>query len=182
MKKLITILFVVTLFTGAIYAQKNMAIGAGVVVSLPMGDFGDVANTGFGGTAAFEMGFMPQLVGVGNIGYIMWGTESDHVDFSAVPVMVGVKYYFMPGVGFYGLGQIGLTFFSSTVEIPSFTAGGVTYGGGSESASDTEFSLTIGAGYEIPVSPTFTLDFTGGFNLISDANNIQLRTGGKVAL
>ncbi len=182
MKSLLVTLLIVVSFFGFTNAQSKMAVGAGVVVSLPMGDFGDVANTGFGGTAAFEMKFMPQLVGVGNIGYIMWGTESDNVDFSCVPVMFGVKYFFVPGVGFYGLGQIGLAFFSSTVEIPSFTIGGQTFGGGSESASDTEFSLSIGAGYEVPVSPTVSLDFTGAFNLISDANNIQLRAGAKFAL
>jgi opacity protein-like surface antigen len=182
MKKLLTVLIAVILFTGFSNAQKVMYVGAGVVVSLPIGDFGNGANTGFGGTAAFEMKFMPQLVGVGNIGYIVWGTDADNVNFHVVPVMVGVKYYFMPGIGFYGLGQIGLAFFSSSVEIPSYSFGGVSYGGGSASASDTEFSLTIGAGYEVPVSPTFTLDFTGGFNLISSANNIQLRAGGKVAL
>jgi hypothetical protein len=181
MKKLLSIFFAVIMFAGLLNAQGKIAVGAGVVVSLPIGDFGDAANTGFGGTAAFELEFMPQLVGVGNIGYIVWGTESDLVDFSAVPVMVGVKYYFVPGVGFYGLGQIGLTFLSSTVDIPSFSFFGVSSGGG-QSTTDTKFSFQIGAGYEVPVSPTFTLDFTGGFNLVSDANHILLRAGGKIAL
>src|SRR5690606_32060510 len=112
--------------------------GAGVLVSLPMSDFGDAANTGFGGTAAFEMSFMPQLVGVGNIGYITWGTDVDDVSFSGVPVQVGVKYYFMPAVGFYGLGQIGLTFMS--VETPTITIPGFgTIGGGSESSAEFTF-------------------------------------------
>jgi hypothetical protein len=179
MKKLLSILFVVVLFAGLLNAQGKMAVGAGVVVSLPMGDFGDAANTGFGGTAAFEMSFMPQLVGVGNIGYLSWGTDADGFSFSAVPVTVGVKYYFVPAVGFYGLGQLGLSFFS--FDTPSFTIPGFgTVGGGS--ASETEFTLVLGAGYEVPVSPTFMLDFTGGFNIISDLNHITLRAGGKVAL
>lgn len=182
MKTFLTTLLIVISVMGFTNAQGNMAVGAGVLVSLPMGDFGDFANTGFGGTGVFELGFTPQLVGTGTIGYIMWGSESENVDFSAVPVLVGVKYFFTPGIGFYGLGQLGLAFFSSTVEIPSVSFGGVTYGGGSESASSTELSLTIGAGYELPVSPTVDLDFSAGFNLISDANNIQVRAGAKFAL
>jgi len=178
MKTIISILFVLLFSFGSANAQNKMAVGAGLVVSLPMGDFGDAANTGFGGTAAFELGFMPQLVGVGQIGYIVYGTESDEVDFSTVPVLVGVKYFFIPAVGFYGIGQIGLNFFSTTVEIPQVFG----FGGGSISESSSEFTFVLGAGYEVPVSPSFSLDLTGTFNLISDFNNIQLRAGGKVRL
>lgn len=178
MKIIISILFVLLFSFGSVNAQNKMAVGAGIVVSLPMGDFGDAANTGFGGTAAFELGFMPQLIGVGQIGYIVYGTESDQVDFSTVPVLVGVKYYFMPAVGFYGIGQIGLNFFSTTVETPSIFG----FGGGSVSASSSEFTFALGAGYEVPVSPGFSLDFSGTINLISNFNNIQLRAGGKIGL
>jgi opacity protein-like surface antigen len=177
MKKLVSVLLLTFLFTGFINAQRNMSIGAGFVVSLPMGDFGDAANTGFGGTAAFEMEFMPQLIGVGQVGYITWGTDVDEVSFSAIPILVGVKYFFVPGVGFYGIGQLGLTIFSA--DTPEFVTPFGTFGG---SESSTEFTFGIGAGYEVPVSSTVSLDFTGGFNLISDANNIQFRAGAKFDL
>lgn len=182
MKKTILLLVALAFFctTAGLNAQtKDKAIGAGFVVSLPIGTFSDGASTGFGGTAVYEMAFMPQLVGTGSIGYISWGTGSSNVSFSAVPVAVGVKYFFTPGVGFYGLGQLGLTFFSWSVDIPSYSVGGFTFGGGSQSASSSEFTFAIGAGYEVPVSPKITLDFSGAFNLISDYNNIQLRAGGK---
>lgn len=178
MKTIISILVVFLFSIGSLNAQSKMSVGAGLVVSLPMGDFGDAANTGFGGTAAFELGFTPQLVGVGHIGYIVYGTESDLVDFSTVPLLVGVKYYFVPAVAFYGIGQIGLNFFSTTVEVPQVFG----FGGGSVSGSSSEFTFVLGAGYELPVSPTFTLDFSGTFNLISNFNNLQLRAGGKIGL
>jgi hypothetical protein len=175
---LVTILLALTI-VGFSNAQGKMALGAGVIVSLPMGSFGDAANTGFGGTAAFELGFMPNLVGIGQVGYLTWGTDAANASFSAVPVLVGVKYFFVPGVGFYGTGQLGLSFFS--VETPSIHIPGVgTVGGGS--ASESEFTFVVGAGYEVPVSPTFSLDFTGAFNIISDLNHISIRAGGKVAL
>lgn len=178
MKTIFSILIVFLFSIGSINAQSKMAVGAGLVVSLPMGDFGDAANTGFGGTAAFELGFTPQIIGVAHIGYIAYGTESDAVDFSTVPLLVGVKYFFVPAAGFYGIGQIGLNFFSTTVEIPQVFG----FGGGSVSGSSSEFTFVLGAGYELPVSPTFSLDFSGTFNLISNLNNIQLRAGGKIGL
>jgi hypothetical protein len=178
MKTFLSILFVFFFSLGSINAQNKMALGGGLVVSLPMGDFGDAANTGFGGTAIFELGFMPQLVGIGQIGYIIYGTESDAVDFSTIPLLVGVKYFFVPNVGFYGMGEIGLNFFSTTVEIPSVFG----FGGGSVSETSTEFTFVIGAGYSLPVGSNVYLDFNGTFNLISDFNTIQFWAGAKFGL
>ena len=42
-----------------------------------MGNFGDVAGTGIGGTAQFEMQFMPQLLGTATAGYIKWGGKDE---------------------------------------------------------------------------------------------------------
>jgi len=178
MKTILSLLIVFLFSVTSLNAQNKMSLGAGLVVSLPLGDFGDAANTGFGGTAIFELGFMPQLVGIGQIGYIVYGTESDAVDFSSVPLLFGVKYYFVPGIGFYGIGEIGLNFFSTTVEIPSFFG----YGGGSVSETSTEFTFVIGAGYQLPVGSNVYLDFNGTFNLISDFNSIQFWAGAKFGL
>ncbi len=177
-KVLFTLLTLVALVSFSQAQEKQMAISVGPIVSLPMGDFGDGANTGFGGTGNFELGFTPNIVGVGTIGYITWGTDVDDVSFSSVPVLAGIKYYFTPGQGFYGLGQAGLSFMS--VEVPSFNwfTGEVT----TESVSETEFTLVLGAGYELPLTETLLLDLTGAFNLVSDANHITLRAGVKFGL
>jgi hypothetical protein len=167
MKKVLFTLLVIVSFMGVSQAQ-NMSVGAGVVVSLPMGDFGESANTGFGGMGAFELGFTPQLVGIGNIGYITWGTEAEGFSYSVVPVLFGVKYFFMPAGGLYGTGKIGLSFFS--VETPTINVGGFTFGGGS--ASSSEFTFVVGAGYVVPVSPNIDLDFGAAFNVVSDLNHI----------
>ncbi len=93
MKTILSLLIVVLFSFTSLNAQNKMSLGGGLVVSLPMGDFGESANTGFGATAIFELGFMPQLVGVANIGYISYGTDVDEVSFSSVPLLFGVKYY-----------------------------------------------------------------------------------------
>ena len=177
MKKVLVTIVALFLFVGISQAQNKMYLNVGGNVLLPMGDFGDAANLGFGGTAQFEMEFMPQLLGTAQAGYIMWGTDVDDVDFSAIPVMVGAKYYFMPTGGFYGHGQLGLYFLSfnyPTVQTPLGSFGGST--------TDSEFALSLGAGYELPLSPKLMLDLSGAFLLISDANNINFRAGVKFGL
>ena len=183
MKTFISILILFLFSFGSLNAQdKKMAVGAGLVISLPIGSFGDAANLGIGGTAAFELKFMPQLMGVGQIGYISYSTESDNISFSTVPLLLGVKYFFMPAGGFYGIGQLGINFFSTSTDIPSYNVAGYNFGGGSYSASSSEFTFALGAGYEVPVSPNVLLDFSGTFQLISNFNNILFRAGGKIGI
>jgi len=191
-KIFVTILLVAGIAFTSNAQTRPMFVGAGVVVSLPMGDFGDQSKLGIGGTAAFEMEFMPQLVGTVQAGYISWGAKDEaesseggfnvsaSASVSAVPVMVGGKYYFMPDMGLYGAAQLGLYFVSADAEVESNIPGLGSFdvGGG----SSTEFAFKIGGGYEIPVSPKFNVDLSAAFVLISDFTNIEFRAGGKFAL
>ena len=179
MKNLLTTLFLMIALLSNINAQSKMAVGAGAVVSIPVGTFGDGAKLGFGGTGAFELQFIPQLNGVAQIGYIKYSTESDNVSYSTVPVLLGAKYFFVPGVGFYGIGQLGLNFFSVSTDIPSVSAGGFSFGGSSASVGSAEFTFALGAGYEMPISSNLIFDVSGTFNIISNFNNLQLRAGIK---
>jgi hypothetical protein len=181
MKSLLVTLLIAVSLVGFTSAQPKMSIGAGAVVALPMGTFGDIAGTGFGATGAFEISFMPQLVGIGQIGYISWGGK-DFGEFSygysAVPLLFGVKYYFTPTVPFYGTASLGFHFLNANAEFKGI--GG--FGAFSASGSSTEFTFVLGAGYEVPVSPKVSLDFTGTFNIISDANYVGIRAGAKYTL
>jgi opacity protein-like surface antigen len=95
--------------------------------------------------------------------------------------MVGAKYYFTPGVPFYGIAQIGFQIFnanaSSTTNVPGF--GGFNV---SASGSSTEFAFAVGAGYEIPVGTSGAIDVTGTFNLVSNLNYIGARVGYRFSL
>ena len=86
MKKVLITIVALFLFVGISQAQNKMWLNIGGNVLLPMGDFADVAGVGFGGTAQFEMEFMPQLLGTATIGYFMWGGK----DFGGV---IGVKIF-----------------------------------------------------------------------------------------
>ena len=54
MKTILSLLIVVLLSMTSLNAQNNMSLGGGLVVSFPMGDFGESANTGFGGYSNFR--------------------------------------------------------------------------------------------------------------------------------
>jgi hypothetical protein len=188
MKKLLVTIVALFLFVGISQAQNKMYLNIGANVALPMGNFGDFAGTGFGGTAQFEMQFMPQLLGTATAGYIAWGGKDVTLlggkysySYSAIPILVGAKYYFMPAGGFYGHGQLGFYLFSADVETPTVSVGGFTYGG-DLGGSSTEFALSLGAGYELPLSPKLMLDVSGAYILISDLGHVGIRAGVKFGL
>lgn len=184
MKKILTVIFSIILLAGLNIAQSKMALGLGVNVALPMGNFGDFAGTGFGGTAVFEMEFAPQLNGSVTAGYITWGGKDVNTGFgnysysySAIPILIGAKYYFMPAGGFYGHGQLGFYLFSVDVEVPTGTGFGFDVGG-----SSTEFAISVGAGYEIPVGTNTMVDLGAAYIIISDLGHVGIRGGVKFGL
>lgn len=179
MKQLLSVILLAVLFTGFINAQSQW-VSVGGNLALPMGGWGDNANIGFGGTATYERSFTPNIVGEVYAGYLSFGGETVGTfsySFSMIPIMVGGKYYFQPGKGLYGNALLGVHLLS--VETPSFTILGVTYGGGS--ASSTEFSLGVGAGYEMPMGKN-ALDLSAHFMIVSDANYIGARVAYKFGI
>lgn len=184
MKKLLSVFFAVILFAGLLNAQGKKSLGVGLNVALPMSDFGDVAGTGFGGTAVFELEFAPQINGTATAGYISWGGKDfGHFSYSysAIPILVGVKYFFMPTGGFYANGQLGFYLFSGDAEVVG-SIPGTTILVGSTSTSSTEFAIALGAGYEIPVSPTLIADIGASYIIISNFGHIGIRGGVKFGI
>jgi hypothetical protein len=185
MKTFALILLILFCSCIAVNAQSKMSAGIRAIVALPMGSFGDVTGTGFGAQGTYEVGFGNNIAAIGQVGYIKWGGKDvgDYsYNYSAVPVLLGVKYYLTPGSDFYVNSSVGFHFFSVSSDIPTFTIGGTTIGGGSASANSTDFTFIAGAGYEIPLNKKISLDFGGAYNLISDANYITIHAGGKIGL
>jgi opacity protein-like surface antigen len=188
MKKILALLTIVVLFIGFANAQSKMYLGAGLEVAIPMGTFGDAAGTGFGGTATFEMSLMPQLNGYAKIGYLMWaGKEVKSssytytTDYTAIPVLVGAKYFFAPS--FYGLAELGIHSFSfegeSTYKNP--ITGATTTS--SSSVSESKFGFGIGAGYEMPVGTKAMLDISVKYqNLPNELSYLGARVGVKFGI
>jgi len=180
MKQLFSIVLLSVLFTGFINAQSQ-GISIGANVALPMGDWSDGANTGFGGTATYERSFAPNIVGQVYAGYITFGgdeAEGFSYSYSMIPIMAGVKYFFQPGKGFYANALLGVHMFTADVDVPAEYE--AYYSGGSETS--TEFSFGVGAGYEIPVGGKNAVDITAHYMLISDANYIGARIAYRFGL
>lgn len=181
MKKVVLILLALVCFVGISNAQKkDMNLSVGAEVSLPQGSgIMDNFNTGFGGTVNFEYGFSKQLYGVATAGYVMWSADdytylgyNVETSMTAIPVMGGVKYYFDKKGGIYAIAQAGLYMFTVTAEVA----------GTSTDASDEEFTIRAGAGYEFELSKKMMLDISAMYVIISDFNNIAARVGLKFPL
>ena len=106
MKKILILLVAVLCLTMVSNAQqKGNMITGGAIIAVPMGDFGDAFDMGFGASATFEMPFGKQLVGFAEVGYITWSGKSDGYSASAIPVMAGAKYFIGKKGGLYLLGN-----------------------------------------------------------------------------
>lgn len=163
MKQLLSVLLLAVVFTGFINAQSKMAFGLQAGVAIPMGDFGDGYDMGFGGQGNFAYHISPMLDVTASVGYLTWsGKEADYT-FSSVPVLVGARYYFgKDKFNPYVAGELGMHFVS--VDIPTVTIGGFTFGG---SSSDSFFGFGAGAGFLYKMGPNLDLDVNAKFNSIS---------------
>jgi hypothetical protein len=164
MKKVLSVLVGVFLVAGFINAQGKMALGLNAGIALPMGDFADGYDMGFGGNAIFVYHASPNADVTFTAGYLTWsGKDSGDVTFSSIPVMVGGKYIFGKGKFLpYINGELGVHFV--TVDLPEYEILGETYGG---SASDTYFGWGAGAGFLYQIGNNMNLDVNAKYNSIA---------------
>jgi opacity protein-like surface antigen len=165
---------------GPAMAQGTKAIGAGLDVALPTGDFGDVANTGFGGVVSFEYGVTPNLNLLANFGYTTWGAKNDladlNINWNAIPVQFGAKYYFMPMTNRFYVGALA-GFHRFSIDVPFYDPStGMTT---TISASDTKFGIAPMAGYELSIGAGMALDLGARYQYVSDKLSYF---GGRVGL
>lgn len=95
MKKLIlgVAATVAMLFAVNASAQQNFG-SAGVELALPMGDFADFANFGYGVSLQYEYGLTDNLALNLNAGVLLYSIETDGFSFTHIPIQVGGRYYF----------------------------------------------------------------------------------------
>lgn len=158
------------------FAQGKNHLGIGANLALPIGStFSDQAGIGFGGTASFEMEFTPNITGIATAGYISFGGKdisgpgfTASYGFSDIPILAGIKYYFTPGMPFYGIGQVGLHFLNSNYSV-SYSIPGFQYSASGTGGSTSEFGLGAGVGYEIPVGLKGAIDVSGMIHIVSSS-------------
>ncbi len=165
-------------------AQGNVALGAGLDAAFPMGDFGDVANTGIGGVVGLEYGLSPNFNLLANFGFTSWGAKDNiinlDVNWSAIPVQFGGKFYPMPLANRFYVGAMA-GFHRFSLDVPFYDPySGITT---TISASETKFGFAPMVGYEVGLGPTVLLDLGARYQMVSDdLNYVGLRAGLKFNL
>jgi len=124
----------------------KMSLGANFELSVPVGDFSNVADLGYGGNVKYQYGADTRSVFTATAGYIVWGEKDlangtavvggESIQWKAFNMFVGGKYYLAPG--FFGSLEGGAYFLSSSYE---GTQVGIE-------ATATYFMLPIGIGYQ----------------------------------
>jgi hypothetical protein len=98
--------------------RNKMSLGANFELSVPVGNFTNVAGTGYGGNLRCQFASDSRTVFTGTVGYLVWGkkdlTANTSVQPKAFNFFVGGKYYFANG--FYGSLEGGIYFLSYTYE------------------------------------------------------------------
>lgn len=181
MKKILSIIVVLLFIVGVSNAQNKMGIGITAGADIGMGDFGTAWGTGFGGDGTFMYNVAKNLDVTGSAGYHTWSKNS--LNFHTIPILIGIRYYIGQGkVLPYVAVKAGMHF--SSVDVPSFTILGVTYGGGSSSSSD--FGLLGGVGVIIPAGNKLDIDINADYNAImtsgSTTSYIGINGGVRIGL
>lgn len=170
MRKLLTLTLLLSLFAMPAMALDFTAKQFHVqgIVSMPMGDFGDIASLGFGGGVGMIVPHNDMLSFGLEASYLTYSTEEvagADVSFSMIPV-VALVHYNMTDSPLYLLGGLGIAFGSSSIEYDNSAIGDFD-----DSSSD--LALALGAGY----NATPNMFFEGRLMMISDANQITGHIG-----
>ena len=179
----VTVLAIVAGLTTSAFAESKISIGAGADLVLPLDSgFKDAYNIGFGGTARGQYMINEQFSVMVTVGFITFsGKDLGGVTLdngSMIPFLVGGKYYFTPGsMRWYGAADLGITSFKTSVSTPTFTIGGVTYGG-TVSGTSSEFTFQPQVGFESALGTAGTkLDVGVRAIIISNAFSLGARVG-----
>ncbi|MBM4118019.1 porin family protein [bacterium] len=175
MRKLALALLIVALSAGAASAMDMAARTFYIhgIFVLPTGDFGDAAGNGFGGGVGIKVPHDDRLSFRGEVGYVMFGSkdidgydlDGDPVTYeyssSMIPIIAMAEYQFNPDSPIYGLGGVGLHYWSTDIS-PSLPI--------DVDDSGTEFGLTLGGGFRINEQ----LSGEARYNIISDYNQFTI--------
>lgn len=177
MKKILTTALILYA-TLAVNAQQEgfHKISIGAEGALPIGDFGEGNNIGFGASGKVHYGITQQADITGMVGYLHFGMKNDTEYISArtgiLPVLFGYRHRFDT---FYVEPQVGFAHVLSKVTVKDDLGMGLSEWGGSASA--TKFSAAAGGGLEFG-----SWDLGARFQLIDNLNFLSIRLAYSLSL
>jgi hypothetical protein len=171
----IALVLVLGFVAGTANAQQN-SISGQLCLGLPMGDFGDSYNMGFGLQGSWLNNVSPNIFVGATLGYKYFslddgGNSNLSGGFGTIPLMGVFRYNFetsgnvKPYIG----GELGIHFWSSSAQISGYEY----------SSNGTDFGFTPMAGMYLPVG-NMMLDLTLRYDLVmtdSDVGWIGINAG-----
>jgi len=186
------ILILFALVPSLILSQSDFGVGANLNVNIPVSDFDEFYNTGYGGDAHFLYHLGNQAIFSFTIGYDRWNLDVDEFnkkvsdagfnakfdlnsDFNIIPVLLGVKWLLAQGKksSLYVSLKGGIYNYNFSLK---GTANLVLPGGNSipvdipeVKESGTETMLVLGLGYLFKLGKHWYFDFKGNYNFLTNA-------------
>lgn len=125
MKKIYKPIILIFLISTILQAQtSNKAIGLNGTISVPIGNFNDIAKIGFGASGTFFYELSNNFEATGSLGFISWGADKISVGNTSIeatesavtiPLLIGGRYYFNHNIFTpYISGEVGMQIFSSS--------------------------------------------------------------------
>ena len=185
MTKNCTLLIFMILLSISTFSQSRFNAGASFNIGFPIGSFNEVANTGVGGSAIGEYAFNQKISATVSVSYQNYPGDFPlyalqgkviNVSLNSVPVLIGVRYYFLKEL--FGILEGGVHFFRVDTDVSDLYSNEVystkykaKYGGG------------IGAGYRYRLAQQSVLEFTGIYQFVKDNfNSFSLKLGVLILL
>jgi opacity protein-like surface antigen len=175
MKKKSVIFIALLILSNFSFAQmSNMAIGLNGTLSIPIGDFNDVAKMGYGVSGSFFYNLSDYFQFTGTVGYLSWGGDKIEIGntileatepATSIPILVGARYYLDDKeLNPYISGELGLHVFTS--------AGTKSETGGVETdkvkgETNPYLGFGLGGGFVYELSNDIKVDGNLQYNIIN---------------
>lgn len=138
-------------------AKAQMNIGATVGITLPMGDFGNGLETGFGFNAIGKYNLSDNMAIGASVGYSSFGTGSDNLSFGVIPVTGLLEFSFGSGALKPYIGaDLGMYIFMTKF----------TFMGSSSSSTDAYFGLAPTGGIMFDITSNLSLIGNLKYNMV----------------
>jgi Outer membrane protein beta-barrel domain len=180
-------------------AQSDFAIGVNGGLSLPVGQFTEFYQSGYGGSGQFMYNVSEQFMVVFTVGYNKWNVDQDAVNnkvkqsgnenditfnlnsnLNVIPLYLGVRYYLSKGkhrpffsIDFGGYSYNFKLAGDVIVKFPGDDLPDITVPLEDRTETGTETALALGIGYFYKMSKHFYLEFNSKYNVLTDASTIN---------
>lgn len=159
--KRISVIIILLALSGSVLFADGLSYGFNGELAMPMGDFGDVAKTGFGVTGNVEYGITDKVTITGSVGYLMFGEELEGFKYTCTPIKAGAKYAYSP---IYGIFELGIYQFALDID---------DWGSDSES----KIGIAPGIGYEMKLNEKMKLDLSIQYEIAGDYDLLGIDIG-----